>query len=297
MRILMLFVALMISLPAHAGLRVVATVPDLAAVAEAVGGDHVEVSAMALPTQDPHFLDAKPNLAIALSRADALLLVGLELELGWLPTLLTASRNADIQKGAPGYIDCSSSVDLLEVPTVSVDRSMGDVHPGGNPHYTYDPRAMVQVAHGLAHRFAKLDPAHASDFEAGAAAFEAEVEAALARWATELEILNGMPVVGYHRSWAYLADWLHLHIVADVEPKPGIPPAPAQIARTVTTARKAGAKLLLIEAHYPQKTAALVAENAGASLVRLVAGTDFASGQTYVQHMDDWIRAMADGVK
>ena len=297
MRILMLLFSLLISVPAHAGLRVVATVPDLAAVARSVGGSHVDVTTMALPTQDPHFLDAKPNLAIDLSRADALLLVGLELEVGWLPTLLTASRNADIQKGAVGYIDCSGFVDLLEVPTHTVDRSMGDVHPGGNPHYSYDPRAMVQVAYGLAHSFATLDPAHATEFQERAAAFEAEVDAALASWSAELDVLDGLPVVQYHRSFAYLADWLHLHVVADVEPKPGIPPAPAQVARTVSTARTAGAKLLLIEAHYPQRTAELVAQNAGASLIRLVAGTDFEGGQTYVQHMDEWVRSMAAGVK
>ncbi len=281
-------------LPAEAlaGVRVVATVPDLAAVARQVGGEHVDVTSMALPTQDPHFVDAKPNLALALSRADLLLVVGLGLESGWLPTLVTGSRNPKVQPGAPGYVDCSGFVQLLDAPTGAVDRSMGDLHGGGNPHYTYDPRRMIAVAHGVAKRLGAVDPGHADTYAANARAFEAEVQAALTRWADQLAGLRGARVVQYHRSWVYVGDWLGLDLVCEVEPKPGIPPAPAQVARVVRLAQEQDVRVVLIESYYPQNTARLVADKSGAALVSLQAGTAFAAGQSYVQHVDSWVRQL-----
>ncbi len=286
-----LFVTVLLALPAEAlaGLKVVATVPDLAAVAQAVGGDHESVTAMALPTQDPHFVDAKPNMALALSRADALLVVGLGLESGWLPTLITGSRNGQVQRGARGYIDCSSYVELLDRPTGALDRSMGDLHGGGNPHYTYDPRRMIAVAHGVAKRFASLDSAHAEEYLANAQAFEADVQAALSGWSAQLAHLRGAKVIQYHRSWIYVGDWLGLQLISEVEPKPGIPPAPAQVASVVRLAQAQGVSVVLIESFYPQSTARLVAEKGGATLVTLQAGTSFGAGQTYIQHLDSWV--------
>ena len=291
-----LFFALLLALPteALAGLKVVTTVPDLAAVAQAVGGEHVSVTAMALPTQDPHFVDAKPNMALALSRADALLLVGLGLESGWLPTLITGSRNGQVQMGSPGHIDCSSFVELLDKPTGAIDRSMGDLHGGGNPHYTYDPRRMIAVAHGVAKRFASLDAEHAQDYLANAQAFEADLREALSDWASQLTHLRGAKVIQYHRSWIYVGDWLGLQIVSEVEPKPGIPPAPAQVASVVRTAQTQGVSVVLIESFYPQNTAKLVADKSGATLVSLQAGTSFNSGQTYIQHVDSWVSRLVE---
>ncbi len=262
-----------------APLKVVATVPDLAALAAAVGGDRVEVTSMSLPTQDPHFVDARPNLALALSRADLLVVVGLELEVGWLPTLQTGARNGDIQLGGSGYLDCSSFVPLLQVPAGAVDRSMGDVHPGGNPHYLYDPRAAIPVAQGIAERMALLDPSNAEAYLAAADAFAQDMAARITDWARRLEPLRGAPVIQYHRSWPYLADWLGLRVVSDVEPKPGVPPTPVQVARVLKLAREQGVSLILQESYFPQTTAALVAEKAGARLVVLDGGADFAGGQ------------------
>ena len=273
---------------AHADLNVVATLPDLAAVAQAVGGDHVTVTSMALPTQDPHFVDAKPNLAVKLSKADALVQVGMEMEVGWLPTLVTGSRNKDIQSGAAGSIDCSQFVTVLEKPSGAIDRAMGDVHGQGNPHYFYDPRRMKQVALGMADRFAQLDPQFAEVYAANAQAFDADIDAHLPEWERRLAGYEGAPVIGYHKSWAYLADWLEFDVVGSVEPKPGIPPTPGHIAKTVSTAKETGVKVVLIESFYPATSAALVADKSGATLLSLSAGTDFPR-QTYVEHVDAWV--------
>lgn len=276
---------------AHADLSVAATLPDLAAVAQTVGGDHVTVTSMALSTQDPHFVDAKPNLAVKLSKADALVYVGLEMEVGWLPTLVTGSRNKDIQSGATGSIDCSQFVAVLDKPAGAVDRAMGDVHGQGNPHYFYDPRRMKDVARGMAERFGQLDPAFAAVYTANANAFVADIDAHLPKWEQRLAAYQGAPVIGYHRSWTYLADWLGFSVVGAVEPKPGIPPTPGHIAKTVGAAKDNGVRVVLIESFYPATSASLVADKSGASLLTLAAGTDFPR-QTYVQHIDAWVDAL-----
>jgi zinc/manganese transport system substrate-binding protein len=278
------------STPCFALQRVVATLPDLAAVASEVGGEHVKVTAMALPTQDPHFVDAKPSLVLEVSRADLLLLAGLDLEIGWLPTLLTGSRNPKIQKGNSGYLDCSQFIHVLEVPTQVVDRSMGDLHPGGNPHYYYDPRAISDIANGIAERLSTIDPEHASDFVANAKIFTTTLSGAIERWEADFEAANKVPVIQYHRSWPYFADFAGLELISDVEPKPGIPPAPAQVAHVVNLARERQVKIILIESYYPSSTARLVAEKAGATLVVLPAGTNFNGGQSYIEHIDEWTK-------
>ncbi len=295
--LLSLVLALWATAARAADVRVVATLPDLAAVAAEVGGDHVHVTSMALPTQDPHFVDAKPNLALDLSRADALLVAGLGLEVGWLPALLTASRNAKIQRGAPGYVDCSQFVTVLGRPTGPVDRSQGDVHAAGNPHYFYDPRAMARVAVGVGDRLAQVDPAHADAYKARAASFAAEIDAARADAESRLAALRGVPVIEYHRSWQYVADWLGFEVIGDIEPKPGIPPTPSHIAQVVVAARSRGARLILVETFYPHKTAELVADKTGARLVTLRAGTDFAHGQSYLEHLAEWVEALRAAVE
>jgi zinc/manganese transport system substrate-binding protein len=281
-----------VATPAWA-MRVVATTPDLAAIAKAVAGPDETVVSLSLPTQDPHFVDARPNLALELSRADALLLVGLDLEVGWLPTLLTGARNSKILPGAPGYIDCSTFPTLLQVPTVAIDRSMGDIHPGGNPHYTHDPRAAALIAKGLAGRFASLEPAKAATFQANADAFAAEIAASTARWTTDAAAVRGTNIVSFHRSYPYLADWLGFTIPVEVEPKPGIPPTPAHVANVMRVASEKGVKLIIQESYYPTTTTQLVASRSGARLVVLPGGTDFDHGQTYVQFVDLLIKKLA----
>ncbi|XXF75600.1 metal ABC transporter substrate-binding protein [Myxococcaceae bacterium GXIMD 01537] len=284
------------ALPARANLNVVTTTSDLAALTQAVGGDKVKVTALALPTQDPHFVDAKPNLALALSRADLLVVVGLELEVGWLPTLQIGARNSKIQTGNPGYVDASRFVKLLEVPAGTVDRSQGDVHPGGNPHYLYDPRAGLAVARGIAARMKQLDPANAATYDANLAKFSAELEQARAGWEKRLAGLRGAPVIAYHRTTAYLADWLGFEPIAFLEPKPGIPPNPAHVAKVLTLGRQKKARMVLQEEYYPDTTAKLVASKIPAPLVIIPGGTDFRGGETYVKHLEQLVSRLEKGL-
>lgn len=278
--------------PAQADLKVVATTPDLAAIVREVGGEHVSVSALALPTQDPHFVDARPHLALDLARADLLVLVGLELEIGWLPTLITGARNPDIQRAGRGYLDCSQFVELLEVPTQRIDRSMGDVHPGGNPHYMFDPRRALVVARGITRRLASLDPDQATYYQGRLAAFSRRLTAARSRWERELASLRGQKVVGYHRSFPYLADWLGFSVVVYLEPRPGIPPNPRHVARVLGLARQEQVRLLLQETYFPTSTSELVAERSGARLVRLPGGPDFRGGESYIDFLDRVSRSL-----
>jgi zinc/manganese transport system substrate-binding protein len=275
---------------ASADLQVVTTTPDLAAVAKAVGSERVAVTALALHTQDPHFVDARPHLALAVSRADLLLSVGLDLEIGWLRTLQMGSRNGRIQSGAAGYLDCSQFVEKLEVPTARVDRSMGDIHPGGNPHYMFDPRRVVKVAQGIAERMAKLDPEHAAHYRGGASRFAQALEQARVGWEARLGKLRGAKVVAYHRSLAYLADWLGLQVVAHVEPKPGIPPSPRHIASLLEVIKSEGVKLILQETYYGTQASSALASRAGAKVVLLSGGPDLGARQDYLGFLGEVVR-------
>ncbi|NMO21901.1 zinc ABC transporter substrate-binding protein [Pyxidicoccus fallax] len=282
---------------ARAALRVVTTVPDLAAIARAVGGDRVTVQSLALPTQDPHFVDARPSLVLDLNRADLLLAVGLELEVGWLGTLQTGARNARIQSGGRGFLDCSRLVERLGVPAGRVDRSMGDIHPGGNPHYLYDPRAAMRVARGIAERLGELDPEGKAAYAAGLQRFTSELEAARAGWEKRLASLRGMPLVTYHESFPYLASWLGFQTVAFIEPKPGIPPNPSHVAQVISLARSRQVRLVLQESYYPDTTVRLVADKVGAQFVRIPAGTDVRAGQSYREHIEEIVTLLERALK
>lgn len=285
----------LLALPARAEVRVVATVPDLAALAKAVGGDKVSVQSLALPTQDPHFVDAKPNLVLQLNRADLLLALGLQMEGGWLPVLQTGARNPKILTGGSGFLDASTLVKLLDVPTAAVSRSQGDVHAGGNPHYLYDPRAALRVARGIAARLAQLDPENAKAYEANLARFTQELETARAGWEQRLAGLKGAPVVAFHKSLAYLADWTGFEPVAYLEPKPGIPPNPGHVAQVLAIAKQRGVKMILQESYYPDATARLVAEKVGASVLIVPSGPDVRSGQGYFAWMDGIVAMLEKG--
>jgi zinc/manganese transport system substrate-binding protein len=287
-----LFVLLVPRLAA-AELHVVATVPDLAAIARDVGAGHVEVTTLALPTQDPHFVDARPSLALALSKADVLLAVGLDLEIGWLPTLQVGARNPKIQAGSRGYLECAQFVRLQEIPSEKLDRAHGDIHPGGNPHYLLDPRQAELVAFGIAARFGELDPGHAADYAGAARAFVARVEGARKGWEQKLAPLKGQPVITYHRSWVYLTAWLGLDLVATLEPKPGIPPSAQHVATVLGLGRKRGVKVILQESYYPAATSKLVAAKLPAQVVSPAGGADASEG--YIARMDKLVALLAAG--
>ncbi len=299
MRTIVLVVFLLALAPglARAEIKVVATVPALAAVAREVGGRFVSVKTLTRANQDPHFVDARPSLALDLNRANLILVVGLNLEAGWLPTLLTGARNGDIQPGSRGYLDCAQFVDLLEVHDQPVDRSMGDIHPGGNPHYLNEPRAAAAVARGIAARFGELDPQHREQFQAQLAAFGKKLEAARTGWESRLAPFKGTPVVAYHRTWVYLSRWVGLEEVEFLEPKPGIPPNPAHIAHLLVSARQRKVRAILQEDYYPDATSRLVAEKIPVPLVKVPGGPDFQGGQSYVDYMARVVDILEKGLR
>ena len=249
---------------AAAKVKVVSTIPDFGAIAQEIGGELLEVSSLVRPTQDPHFLDAKPSFMVELNRADLVLLAGMELEAGWLPPLLLGARNGRVQRGADGYLDCSTLIPPMEVQ--SADRSKGDVHPGGNPHYWNDPRNGVRLARGIAERLAVLDAGHAAAYRQGAEGFVQRLEARMAKWRQRLDPLRGTKVVVYHRSWVYLLDWLGYEEVGALEPKPGTPPSPSHVAELIGKVKGRGVRYVLQESFYPTQLSKLFAEKSGTQL-------------------------------
>lgn len=279
------------SLAASANVKVVASVNDLGALAKEAGGDKIDLQVLAKPTQDPHFVDAKHSLVIGLSNADLLLHMGMELEIGWLPTLLTASRNGKIQMGSPGNLDCSQFVKPLEIPTGAIDRSMGDIHPGGNPHYTKDPRNAVLIVKGIAARLAQLDPKNAETYAANAARFEKELTPKIAEWQKLLAPYKGAPIVTFHKSWLYFSQFAGLDQVGFMEPKPGLPPSAQHVTEVLLLARQKHVKIILQEEWYSAQTSQLVADKSGAILVEVPGMT--LEGQTYAQYMDALVQKVA----
>jgi zinc/manganese transport system substrate-binding protein len=225
-----MLVGLSIAHGAEAKLRVVATLTEIGALVEEIGGDRVEVARLAKGNEDPHTLPAKPSHSRRMMEANLLVTNGLQLEIGWLPLLIEGARNPRIRPGTIGHLDLSSFIEPLEVPDGPVDRSMGDVHPEGNPHYTVDPSIYPALAEGLADRLSAIDPEGASYYAARLADFERRWTEKLTDWKSRLAFLQGEPIVTYHKQWEYFARTFGLRIIDNVESKPGIPPAPRHIA-------------------------------------------------------------------
>lgn len=283
--------------PGLAKLRVVTSHADLAAIALAVGGDRVEVANLCEPTQDPHFVDAKPSLMLKINKADLVVVVGLELETGWLPNLLMGARNPDVMPGRDGYLDTSTLVERKDVPAGRVDRSQGDLHPGGNPHFTRAPASGLRIAAGLARRLARLDPDGASTYRRNYAAFERQLKAAMKRWEKSLQPYRGAELVGYHKSWVYFAEWLGLKLELFVEPKPGIPPNPGHVAKVLKLMKARGIKALLQEEYFPGATSRLLASKTGAKLLRMPGGAHIEKGESYVAYVDRQVRMVVKALE
>ncbi|MCI0403166.1 MAG: metal ABC transporter substrate-binding protein [Acidobacteria bacterium] len=255
---------------AAAKLRVVTTTEDLAALTREVGGDHVEVEAIARGYQDPHFVEAKPSFILKLNRADLLILVGLQLEIGWLPPLITQSRNPRIQLGTPGYLEVSQFCEILEIPTGQITRAMGDVHPSGNPHYWLDPQNGRRIAQGIAHRLAELRPQEAAYFQQRFQDFSTRLAATEKIWDQKTAPYRGREVVTYHRSWPNFAKRFGLVVVGYVEPKPGIPPSPSHTLELINMMKREHIKVILVEPYFDLKTPNAVARETGAKVVVLL---------------------------
>ncbi len=251
------------STSAAAQLRVVATTPDLASLAREIGGSAVTVTALAKPTEDPHFVDAKPSHIVTLNRADALIEGGAELELGWLPPLLENSRNAKISAGAPGRIVASQGIRLLERPT-TFDRSKGDVHSMGNPHFLIDPVNAKIIARQIADHFAQIDPRSAAAYRSNLARFNATVDTKLAGWQQQLAPYRRAKIVTYHKDFVYLAPRFGLTVLETLEPKPGIAPSPAHLAMVIGKMKANSARVILVQPFQNHRTAETVARQTGA---------------------------------
>jgi ABC-type Zn uptake system ZnuABC Zn-binding protein ZnuA len=281
---------------ASAQIRVVATTPDLASVAREIGGDKVSVVALAKPTEDPHYVDAKPSHIVTLNRADALIEGGAELELGWLPPLLENSRNSRISAGAPGRIVASEGIKLLEIPS-SFDRSKGDVHSLGNPHFMIDPVSVRIIARNIADHFAQIDPKNAATYNGNLGRFNAKLDAKFAEWQKELAPYRGARIVTYHKDFIYLADRFGLTIVDELEPKPGIAPSPSHLAEVIIKMKATNAKVILVQPFQNRRTAETVARQTGAEVLDVPQQPGAAPNTTsYFDLMDNLVHTLAAGL-
>jgi ABC-type Zn uptake system ZnuABC Zn-binding protein ZnuA len=252
---------------AEAKLRVVTSLQDLAAIAQAIGGDRVETFALAKGYQDPHYVDAKPSFVLQLSRADLLIVAGLDLEIGYLRPLLDQSRNGKIHPGNPGYLDASAGCEILQRPTAQVTRAMGDVHPFGNPHYWIDPENGRRIARSIAARLSQLDPGGGAAYQQNLAAFEARLDRKQAEWAAKMAPYAGTKVVTFHNSWPNFAKHFKLDVVGYIEPKPGIPPSPGHTLEIINLIQAQQVPVILVEPYFDKKTPNFIAGKTGATVV------------------------------
>src|SRR6476660_8435689 len=260
--------AVFLSAPAEAKkLNVVTATTDKAALAQEVGGDRISVESIAKGYQDPHFVEAKPSFLLKLRQADLLIVVGLQLEIGWLPPLITQSGNSRIQVGANGYLDASQFAEILEIPQGSITRAMGDVHPLGNPHYWLDPDNGRRLARGIAQKLGELDPADNSYFQGRLQDFDKRLTVAEQKWDSEMAPYRGRKLVTYHNSFPNFAKHFGLNVVGYVEPRPGIPPTPSHTIELIALMKRENCKLVLVEPYFDLKTPKSIGSATGAQVV------------------------------
>ena len=276
---------------AAAKLKVVTSTTDLDDIARAVGGSRVTSVHISEGYQDPHFVEAKPSFILQLKNADVFAFVGLDLEVGWMPLLVDGARNPKVRQGGAGYLDVSQVVTVLDRARGSVDRSQGDVHPMGNPHYWLDPENGRRIARLFQQKFSELDPQGAAEYTRNERAFEARLDAAERSWAPQLARIKGKPIVAWHTSWRYFAEYTGVNIVGFMEPKPGVPPSPSHLAGLMQTIRQTGARVIIMEPFYDRKTADLVASRTGAKVLILPPSVGGVKG------LDDYIAVMRNNIQ
>jgi ABC-type Zn uptake system ZnuABC Zn-binding protein ZnuA len=292
--------ALALASPARAQLKVVTSTTDLADIASEIGGAKARVTHVSEGYQDPHFAEAKPSYVLQLRNADVFAFVGLDLEIGWMPLLLQGARNPKVSPGGNGHVDVSQAIAVLDRATGRVDRGMGDVHALGNPHYWLDPENGRRIARLFQKKFTELDPANAAIYESNAKAFEARLDAAEKAWQPRLAEIKGKPIVAYHTSWKYLAEYTGMNIVGFMEPKPGVPPSPSHLAGLILQIQRTGAKAIIMEPFYSRKDADFVASKTGAKVVILppsVGGLRNKRVDDYVDLMKYDIELLAESVR
>lgn len=283
---------------AAAQLKVVTSTTDLYDIAREVGGNKITASHIGEGYQDPHFIEAKPSFVLQLRNADVWAFVGLDLEIGWMPLLLDGARNPKIRQGGSGYLDASTAVPILDRPQGNVDRSMGDVHPLGNPHYWLDPENGRRIARLFKAKFTQLDPGNAATYDANEKSFETRLNSAEKGWQSELATIKGKPVVAWHTSWRYFAEYNGMNIVAFMEPKPGVPPSPSHLYEVIQTVKRTGAKAIVMEPFYDRKVADLVAKQTGIKVLILPPSVGGVKGNDdYIQLMKYDMSQLADAVR
>ena len=284
--------------PARAALNVVTTTEDLASIAREVGGDKVKAESLSRGYQDPHFVEAKPSFVIKLHGADLLIAVGRELEIGWLPPLITQARNAKIQPGADGYLDASATAKILEIPTGQITRAMGDVHPLGNPHFWLDPDNGKRVARAIEKKLSAMDSAGAAYYAQRREDFERRVDAADKGWLATMAPYKGTKIVTYHRSWPNFADHFGLDVMGYVEPKPGIPPSPSHTLELIKAMKEQSVKIVLVEPYFDLKTPNSIARETGARVLVMPPSVGGVKEVTdYIKLFDYDVHLLVDAIK
>ena len=264
-------------------INVVTTTADLKSITELIGSDKVDVSSIATGYQNPHFVDPKPSYIIKLSRADMFVTVGLDLETGWSPQLLTSSRNPKIQKGSNGYVDASLGVVLLQVPS-SINRGEGDIHIYGNPHYWLDPLNGKQIAKNICDGLEKISPENKAFFEANLNAFNAKIDLKLKEWNIKMAPYKGSKIIAYHNEWCYFEQRFGLVIVDFMEPKPGIPPTPTQLVKIINEVKSNSIKVIISSPYFTTSSSDVVSQQTGAKTI--VLGTSVGAFDTIRDYFD-----------
>jgi len=282
---------------AQAKLNVVATLPDFGSLAREIGGDKIDLAVLAKPTEDPHFVDARPSFVVSLRNADVLIDGGAELELGWLPPLLQNARNSKLEIGKPGRVQASQGIRLMNVPT-NVTRAAGDVHALGNPHFSVDPIIAKAIAQHIAKSFATVDPPNAAFYDANYKKFEATINAKLQGWGALMQPFQGQHVVAYHDSWPYFAHRFGVNIDVFLEPKPGIPPSPSHLTDVIQKMKEYHIKAIIVEPYHDRRIAEKVARSTDAKVLDF---SQFPGGipntDTYVALIDQLVKRLADALK
>ncbi|HEV8437092.1 MAG TPA: metal ABC transporter substrate-binding protein [Methylomirabilota bacterium] len=277
--------------------RVVATTTDLKALTEAVGGDLVEVDALARGNQNAHDLEVRPSLMVKVRRADLLVMNGLELD-QWAELVVQGANNPKVIPGAPGRVDASQNIPVLEVPTTRVDRSMGDVHPVGNPHYTLDPGMAPTITANILQGLSRVAPQHRAAFDRNRTAFLGRLDEAMARWTAMMAPFKGARVVVDHNMWPYFLTRFGLLQASSIEERPGIPPTPGHLSRLIAFMKEEHIKVILSAPWSDQKLADRVAQEAGARVVPVASAVGAVKGaDNYVDTIDHNVRAVAQGLR
>ena len=285
--ILIFSILIIIVCIANAGtIKVVTTTMDLRSITEMIGGNKVSVQSIATGYQNPHFVDPKPSYIISLSNADLFVTVGLDLETGWSPQLLSSSRNSKIQKGSPGYVDASEGVGLLQVPS-SVNRGEGDIHIYGNPHYWLDPLNGKVIARNIASGLERVDPSNKDFYEANLHAFFTKIDQKLREWAAKMAPYNGSKIIAYHNEWVYFEHRFGLQIVDFMEPKPGIPPSPSQLVKVIKEISANKIKVIISSPYFTTSSSDVVAKQTGVKELTLATSVGaFSSIKNYFDLFD-----------